>query len=376
MDFQMKFEILRQDTNTSARLGRLTTPHGIVDTPAFMPVGTAGSVKGVTPEEVRKSGAQIILGNTFHLYLRPGTGVINKFGGLHNFIGWDGPILTDSGGYQVFSLAKLRKINSNGVIFQSPIDGSEHIFTPEGVIEIQEIIGSDIIVCLDECIPYPADYEYAKDSTDMTIQWAYRSKQVYSGTECGLFGVVQGGFYKDLREYCAGELIKIGFDGYAIGGVSVGEPKEMMYTVMDQVTPVLPWDKPRYLMGVGHPDDIIEGVARGIDMFDCVVPTRHGRRGYLYTREGHIIIKNACYKEDESPVEEGCTCYTCSKYSRAYLRHLFMSGEILGLRLNTIHNLHYFGRFMKDIRDAITDGKLSQLREEFYEIRKEGAQCL
>ena len=372
----MKFEVIKKDSNTSARLGRLTTPHGIVDTPAFMPVGTAGTVKGVTPEEVLESGAQIILGNTFHLYLRPGTGVINKFGGLHNFIGWDGPILTDSGGYQVFSLAKLRKINSNGVIFQSPIDGSEHIFTPEGVIEIQEIIGSDIIVCLDECIPYPADYEYTKDSTDMTIQWAYRSKKVYSGTECGLFGVVQGGFYKELREYCAGELMKIGFDGYAIGGISVGEPKEMMYTVVDQVAPVLPWDKPRYLMGVGHPDDIIEGVARGIDMFDCVVPTRHGRRGYLYTRHGHIIIKNACYKDDESPVEDGCTCYTCSKYSRAYLRHLFMSGEILGLRLNTIHNLHYFGRFMKDIRDAITDGKLSQLREEFYNIRKEGAQCL
>lgn len=376
MDFRMKFEVISKDTNTSARLGRLTTPHGIVDTPAFMPVGTAGTVKGVTPEEVLESGAQIILGNTFHLYLRPGTGVINKFGGLHNFIGWDGPILTDSGGYQVFSLAKLRKINSNGVIFQSPIDGSEHIFTPEGVIEIQEIIGSDIIICLDECIPYPADYEYTKDSTDMTIQWAYRSKKVYSGTECGLFGVVQGGFYKELREYCAGELMKIGFDGYAIGGVSVGEPKEMMYTVLDQVAPVLPWDKPRYLMGVGHPDDIIEGVARGIDMFDCVVPTRHGRRGYLYTKHGHIIIKNACYKDDESPVEDGCTCYTCSKYSRAYLRHLFMSGEILGLRLNTIHNLHYFGRFMKDIRDAITDGKLSQLREEFYNIRKEGAQCL
>ena len=372
---QMKFEILAKDTNTSARLGRLTTPHGVIDTPAFMPVGTAGTVKGVTPEEVRDSGAQIILGNTFHLYLRPGTDVINKFGGLHNFMGWDGPILTDSGGYQVFSLAKLRKITNDGVIFQSPLDGSGHLFTPEGVIEIQEIIGSDIIICLDECIPYPSSYEYAKDSTDLTIQWAQRSKKVFSSTDKGLFGVVQGGYYRELREYCARELIETGFDGYAIGGVSVGEPKDMMYTVMDQVTPLLPWDKPRYLMGVGHPDDIIEGAARGVDMFDCVVPTRHGRRGYLYTRGGHIIIKNACYKDDESPVEEGCKCYTCSKYSRAYLRHLFMSGEILGLRLNTIHNLHYFGRFMQEIRDAIAEGKLSQLREEFYNLRKEEVQC-
>jgi len=275
----------------------------------------------------------------------------------------------------VFSLAKLRKITSDGVIFQSPLDGSEHLFTPEGVIEIQEVIGSDIIICLDECIPYPSSYEYAKDSTDLTIQWARRSKKVYKSTDKGLFGVVQGGYYKELREYCASELIETDFDGYAIGGVSVGEPKDMMYAVMDQVTPMLPWDKPRYLMGVGHPDDIIEGVARGIDMFDCVVPTRHGRRGYLYTRGGHIVIKNACYKEDESPVEEGCNCYTCSKYSRAYLRHLFMSGEILGLRLNTVHNLHYFGRFMQEIRDAITEGKLLQLREEFYNFRKEEVQC-
>ena len=371
----MKFAVITKDTNTSARLGRLTTPHGVIDTPAFMPVGTAGTVKGVTPEEVRDSGAQIILGNTFHLYLRPGTDVINKFGGLHNFMGWDGPILTDSGGYQVFSLAKLRKITNDGVIFQSPLDGSGHLFTPEGVIEIQEIIGSDIIICLDECIPYPSSYEYAKDSTDLTIQWAQRSKKVFSSTDKGLFGVVQGGYYRELREYCARELIETGFDGYAIGGVSVGEPKDMMYTVMDQVTPLLPWDKPRYLMGVGHPDDIIEGAARGVDMFDCDVPTRHGRRGYLYTRGGHIIIKNSCYKDDESPVEEGCKCYTCGKYSRAYLRHLFMSGEILGLRLNTIHNLHYFGRFMQEIRDAIAEGKLSQLREEFYNLRKEEVQC-
>ena len=375
MDYRMKFEVTAKDSNTSARLGRLTTPHGVVDTPAFMPVGTAGTVKGITPEEVRESGAQIILGNTFHLYLRPGTDVINKFGGLHNFMGWDGPILTDSGGYQVFSLAKLRKITKDGVIFQSPLDGSEHFFSPEGVIEIQEIIGSDIIICLDECIPYPSSYEYAKDSTDLTIQWAQRSRKVFKNSDKGLFGVVQGGYYKELREYCASELIETGFDGYAIGGVSVGEPKEEMYTVLDQVTPVLPWDKPRYLMGVGHPDDILEGVARGVDMFDCVVPTRHGRRGYLFTKSGHIVIKNASYKDDESPVEEGCTCYTCSKYSRAYLRHLFMSGEILGLRLNTIHNLHYFGRFMQEIRDAIREGKLFQLREEFYNFRKEEVQC-
>ncbi len=371
----MKFEVIRQDSSTNARVGRLTTPHGTVDTPAFMPVGTAGTVKGITPEEVRGSGAQIILGNTFHLYLRPGTDIIRRFGGLHNFMGWDGPILTDSGGYQVFSLAKLRKITNDGVIFQSPVDGSEHFFTPEGVIGIQEIIGSDILICLDECIPYPSAYEYAKASTDLTIQWAHRSRNVCKSEGKGLFGVVQGGYYEELREYCAGELIKTGFDGYAIGGVSVGEPKEMMYTVLDQVTPVLPRDKPRYLMGVGHPDDIIEGVVRGIDMFDCVVPTRHGRRGYLYTRGGHIVIKNACYRDDESPVEAGCGCYTCSKYSRAYLRHLFMAGEMLGLRLSTIHNLHYFGRLMAEIRVAVTEGRLSRMREEFYNFRKEEVQC-
>ena len=371
----MEFQVIKKDTQTSARLGRLITPHGIVDTPAFMPVGTSGSVKGVTPEEVRGSGAQIILGNTFHLYLRPGAEVIAKFGGLHNFTGWDGPILTDSGGYQVFSLAKLRKINSNGVIFRSPLDGSEHIFTPESVIEIQEAIGSDIIVCLDECIPYPSTYEYTEGSTDMTIQWAYRSKKAYSSSERGLFCVIQGGFYKDLREHCAGELTEIGFDGYAIGGVSVGEPKEMMYTVMDEITPILPWDRPRYLMGVGHPEDIVEGVIRGIYMFDCVVPTRHGRRGYLFTQSGHIIIKNARYREDEAPVEEGCDCYTCSRYSRAYLRHLFMSGEILGLRLNTLHNLHYFGRLMSEIRTAVAEGTMSRFRGQFYAVRKEGVQC-
>ncbi|OGW59887.1 MAG: tRNA guanosine(34) transglycosylase Tgt [Nitrospirae bacterium RIFCSPLOW2_12_42_9] len=371
----MKFNVLKEDSLTSARLGRLATTHGIVDTPAFMPVGTSGSVKGVTPEEVRHSGAQIILGNTFHLYLRPGSKLIASLGGLHKFTGWDGPILTDSGGYQVFSLAKLRKITGNGVIFQSPIDGSEHIFTPEMVIEIQETIGSDIIVCLDECIPFPATYEYTKESTDMTLQWAERSKKAIKRYDSGLFCVVQGGFFKDLREYCANELVNTGFDGYAIGGLSVGESKDMMYSVLDQTVPMLPADRPRYLMGVGLPENIIEGVIRGIDMFDCVVPTRHGRRGYLFTQSGHIIIKNAGYKDDESPVEDGCDCYTCSKYSRAYLRHLFMSGEILGLRLNTIHNLHYFGRLMNAIRGAIEEGRISQFRERFYSIRKEGDRC-
>lgn len=371
----MEFKVIKDDNSTSARVGRLVTTHGTVDTPAFMPVGTAGSVKGVTPEEVRESGARIILGNTFHLYLRPGSKLIAWLGGLHKFIGWDGPILTDSGGYQVFSLAELRKITGNGVTFQSPIDGSEHIFTPEMVIEIQETIGSDIIVCLDECIPFPAAYDYTKESTDMTIQWAERSKKVMRQDGSGLFCVVQGGFFKDLRGYCAGELVNIGFDGYAIGGLSVGESKEMMYSVLDQTVPILPADKPRYLMGVGLPENIVEGVIRGIDMFDCVVPTRHGRRGYLYTQTGHIIIKNSGFKNDESPVEDGCNCYTCSKYSRAYLRHLFMSGEILGLRLNTIHNLHYFGRLMKDIREAIGEERMSQFRERFYSLRKEAGRC-
>ncbi|MDD5434579.1 MAG: tRNA guanosine(34) transglycosylase Tgt, partial [Nitrospira sp.] len=246
------------------------------------------------------------------------------------------------------------------------VDGSEHFFTPETVMEIQNTIGSDIIIVLDECIPYPSTYQYTKDSTDMTIRWAERSKTVAIGAGIGLFCVIQGGFFKELREYCTDELVKIGFDGYAIGGLSVGETKEEMYAVLDQVTPRLPVEKPRYLMGVGHPEDIVEGVTRGIDMFDCVVPTRHGRRGYLFTETGHIIIKNSCYKDDESPVEAGCDCYTCSKYSRAYLRHLYMSGEILGLRLNTIHNLHYFGRLMREIRLAIEEDRMLQFREHFY----------
>lgn len=372
----MEFKVIKEDAFTSARLGRLITPHGIVDTPAFMPVGTSGSVKGVTPEEVWRSEARIILGNTFHLYIRPGSKLIARLGGLHKFMGWDGPILTDSGGYQVFSLSRLRKINGNGVIFQSPLDGAEHIFTPETVVEIQEMLGSDIIVCLDECIPYPSTYEYTRESTEMTLQWARRSRRAPVEKGKGLFCVVQGGFYQDLRGRCAKELVDMGFEGYAIGGVSVGEPKEMMYTVVDQVAPILPRDRPRYLMGVGLPEDIVEGVIRGIDMFDCVVPTRHGRRGYLFTRSGHMIIKNASYKEDELPVEPGCDCYTCSRYSRAYLRHLFMSGEILGMRLSTIHNLHYFGRLMREIRQAIGEGRTSQFRESFYSMRKEGVRCL
>lgn len=371
----MEFKVIKKDAFTQARLGRLSTPHGTVDTPAFMPVGTAGSVKGVTPEEVRENGAQIILGNTFHLYLRPGDKLIARLGGLNRFMGWDGPVLTDSGGYQVFSLAKLRKITGDGVIFQSPLDGSEHIFTPELVVEIQETMGSDIMVCLDECIPFPSTYEYTKNSTEMTIQWAHRSRKAHSGSKSGLFCVIQGGFYRDLREYCAGELVNAGFDGYAIGGLSVGEKKEMMYTVVEEAVPLIPQDKPRYLMGVGLPEDILEGVIRGIDMFDCVVPTRHGRRGCLFTQTGHIIIKNSCYKDDELPVETGCECYTCSRYSRAYLRHLFISGEILGLRLNTIHNLHYFGKMMKDIRRSIEEERMSQFVEWFYGMRKGVERC-
>jgi len=372
----MDFEVIKEDATTSARRGRLVTLHGIVDTPTFMPVGTRGAVKGVTPEEVWRSDVRIILGNTFHLYIRPGSKLIARLGGLHKFMGWDGPILTDSGGYQVFSLSRLRRIDGEGVVFQSPLDGTEHIFTPEGVIETQEMLGSDIIVCLDECIPYPSTYDYAKGSTERTLQWARRSRLISVGKGKGFFCVIQGGFYQDLRERCAKELVEIGFDGYAIGGVSVGEPKEMMYNVVDQVVPILPRNRPRYLMGVGLPEDIVEGVIRGVDMFDCVVPTRHGRRGYLFTRFGHMIIKNASYKEDESPVEPECDCYTCSRYSRAYLRHLFISGEILGMRLCTIHNLHYFGRLMREIRQAIEEGRMAHFRESFYDMRKEGMKCL
>ena len=368
--------IEQKDLYTKARKGILRTPHGQVNTPVYMPVGTVGSVKGLTPDELRECGAQLILSNTFHLYLRPGDELIARFSGLHKFMGWDGPILTDSGGYQVFSLSALRKITDEGVIFQSPIDGSEHFFSPEKVVAIQENLGSDIMVCLDECIPYESTYEYAKQSTDLTIEWARRSLRAFSkGKGQALFCVIQGGFYRDLREYCIENLGKMDFDGYAIGGFSVGEPKEAMYELLQGIVPLLPEDSPRYLMGVGLPEDIVEGVSMGIDMFDCVVPTRHGRRGYFFTSSGHINIRNAIYREDDTPIEVDCDCYTCRKYSRAYLRHLFASGDLLGARLGTIHNIRYFSRLMEQIREAIASQGFEEFKERFYRVRKEVEKC-
>ncbi|MBI5197484.1 MAG: tRNA guanosine(34) transglycosylase Tgt [Nitrospirae bacterium] len=362
----MNFTLLQKATGCEARLGRLETGHGGVDTPAFMPVGTVGAVKTLTPREVAETGAQMILGNAFHLYLRPGHERIARLGGLHQFMGWKGAILTDSGGYQVFSLAELREISGEGVSFKSPLDGSTHFFSPERSIEIQRDLGSDIVMAFDECVPYPATYAYTKESMETTLRWARRCREVPLQQGQALFGIVQGGFFPDLRERSVEETVAVGFDGYAIGGLSVGEDRKMMLDVTDQVAPRLPCDRPRYLMGVGWPEDILESVARGIDLFDCVVPTRHGRTGYLFTGTGRVIIKNARYAEDASPIDPECDCYTCRNFSRAYLRHLFLSEEILGLRLNTLHNLHFYGRFMRKIREAIGAGRFLEFREAFY----------
>ncbi|WP_334110438.1 tRNA guanosine(34) transglycosylase Tgt [Thermodesulfitimonas autotrophica] len=355
----VRFEVLKQDG--TARLGRLYTPHGVVDTPVFMPVGTQGAVKAMTPEELRALGAQMILGNTYHLYLRPGTEIIREAGGLHRFMHWDGPILTDSGGYQVFSLAPLRRLTAEGVIFRSHLDGSEHLFTPEKVVALQEALGSDIAMVLDECPPYPASREEVTAAVARTTAWAARSLAAQSAAQA-LFGIVQGGVYRDLREQSARELVALDFPGYAIGGLSVGEPKELMYQVLDWTVPLLPPEKPRYLMGVGHPDDIIEAVARGVDMFDCVLPTRLGRHGGALTPFGRLNIRNACYARDFSPLVPGCGCYACQNYSRAYLHHLVRAGEILGLRLLTTHNLHFLLKLTAEIRAAVARGELGLLR--------------
>jgi queuine tRNA-ribosyltransferase len=332
-----------------------------------MPVGTVGAVKTLSPAEVSGTGARIILGNAFHLYLRPGHERIAKLGGLHRFMGWEGPILTDSGGYQVFSLSSLRKVSPEGVRIKSPLDGSDHFFSPEKVMEIQTALGSDILMVLDECVPYPATYDYTQESMELSIAWAKRCRAVPLNERQALFGIVQGGFFPDLRERSAGETVGIGFDGYAVGGLSVGEEQERMLRVVDQVAPLLPEDRPRYLMGVGLPEDILEAVILGIDLFDCVMPTRHGRTGSLFTSTGRVAIKQARYAEDESPADPDCDCYTCRNFSKAYLRHLFLSGEILGLRLNTLHNLHYYGRFMKEVRQAIRENRLLAFRETYYQ---------
>ncbi|HQG26547.1 MAG TPA: tRNA guanosine(34) transglycosylase Tgt [Syntrophorhabdus sp.] len=348
-----------------ARLGIVRTQHGDIDTPVFMPVGTQGIVKATSPRDLKEMGVRIILANAYHLYLRPGDALIQEMGGIHRFAGWNGAVLTDSGGYQIFSLGVLREIREDGVLFQSHIDGSRHFLTPEKVIRIQENIGADIIMCLDECIPYPSSYEYTKSSVGLTSRWARRCKEAKKPDDSMLFGIVQGGFYKDLRLKSAQELIDMDFNGYALGGLSVGEPKSIMWEMIDTVVDVLPPNKPKYLMGVGFPEDIVEGVYRGIDMFDCVIPTRHARNGSLFTREGRINIKHARYTNDESPIDERCTCYTCRTFSRAYLRHLFVSHELSSYFLNTVHNIFYYNNLLKTIREALQTGSFEAFYEQF-----------
>ena len=348
-----------------ARLGIVRTQHGDIDTPVFMPVGTQGIVKATSPRDLKEMGVRIILANAYHLYLRPGDALIQEMGGIHRFAGWNGAVLTDSGGYQIFSLGVLREIREDGVLFQSHIDGSRHFLTPEKVIRIQENIGADIIMCLDECIPYPSSYEYTKSSVGLTSRWARRCKEAKKPDDSMLFGIVQGGFYKDLRLKSAQELIGMDFNGYALGGLSVGEPKSIMWEMIDTVVDVLPPNKPKYLMGVGFPEDIVEGVYRGIDMFDCVIPTRHARNGSLFTREGRINIKHARYTNDESPIDERCTCYTCRTFSRAYLRHLFVSHELSSYFLNTVHNIFYYNNLLKTIREALQTGSVEAFYEQF-----------
>jgi queuine tRNA-ribosyltransferase len=363
----IKYRLIKKDSRTNARLGILETPHGIIETPVFMPVGTQATVKAMTPEELKEIGATIILSNTYHLYLRPGHKIIEKAGGLHRFMNWDRAILTDSGGFQIFSLSSLRKIKEEGVEFRSHIDGSKHFFTPEKVIEIQNALGSDIIMSFDECAPYPADYEYVKNSMELTIKWAERGKKAHKNTEKqALFGIVQGGIYEDLRKECAQRLVEMDFPGYSIGGLSVGEPKNVMYDIVDLTTEYLPENKPRYLMGVGSPDDLIEGVIRGVDMFDCVLPTRIARNGTVFTSKGKLIVRDAPYAEDFSPLDEECDCYTCKNYSRAYIRHLFKANEILAARLATIHNLYFLIKLMERIREAIRQDRLLEFKKQFF----------
>ena len=360
------YELIRQCPETGARAGRLHTPHGSFDTPMFMPVGTQGTVKTLSPEELHTMGAGVILGNTYHLFLRPGHEIVKKAGGLHRFMNWDGAILTDSGGFQVFSLGALRKISEEGVAFRSHHDGSKQFLSPEKSMEIQMALGSDIAMAFDECTPYPADYEYACRSMRLTTRWAKRCQAVHNREDQALFGIVQGGMYADLRQESAEQLVAMDFPGYAIGGLSVGEPKPLMYEVLEQTVPLLPQNKARYLMGVGTPDCLVEGVARGIDMFDCVFPTRVARNGTAITSQGRVVIRNAAYIEDFTPLDPECDCYTCRNYSRAYLRHLIRCDEIFGLRLMSLHNLHYLIKLMHQIRDSIIEGNYPEFRKLFW----------
>jgi len=359
------YELVKKCSKTGARAGRLHTPHGTFDTPIFMPVGTQATVKAMSPDELNDMGAGIILSNTYHLYLRPGHELVAEAGGLHKFMNWDRGILTDSGGFQVFSLGALRKITEEGVTFRSHIDGSKHFLSPEKATEVQMALGSDIIMAFDECVPFPAEHDYARKSTERTTRWAERCRQTHTRADQALFGIVQGGMYKDLRTMSANDLVSLDFPGYAVGGLSVGEPKTLMYEMLEHTVPLLPERKPRYLMGVGTPDCLVEGVMHGIDMFDCVFPTRVARNGTVMTNWGRLVVKNAEYARDFRPLDDKCSCYACRNFSRAYIRHLFKTDEIFGLRLTTIHNLHFLLNFMSTMRTAIIEDRFLDFRQEF-----------
>ncbi|MBF0429319.1 MAG: tRNA guanosine(34) transglycosylase Tgt [Magnetococcales bacterium] len=373
---RFRFEKLHTDP-TGARRGRLFTPHGSVETPVFMPVGTAATVKAMAPEEVRTTGAEIILANTYHLFLRPGHETVARLGGLHTFMNWNGPILTDSGGYQVFSLSALRKISEEGVAFRSHIDGSARFLSPEIAVGVQESLGADIVMQLDECPPHPADRAYLARSMELSLRWAARCKAARSSDEDGraLFGIMQGGMERDLRQASASGLIEIGFDGYALGGLSVGEPKELMAEVLSYAPALLPEDRPRYLMGVGKPEDLVMAVGCGVDMFDCVLPTRNARNGQLFTRQGAMNVKSARFREESGPPDPECGCHTCRHYSLAYLHHLYRCREILGHRLMTMHNLHYYQDLMAEMRQAIAEDRFALFRQQFVAKRTEGLLC-
>ena len=356
-----------KQTDGNARSGYLTTPHGVVQTPVFMPVGTQGTVKGMTPVMLEEAGARLILANTYHLYLRPGHELIKQAGGLHKFMNWQRAILTDSGGFQVFSLGALRKISSAGVLFQSHIDGSRHFISPETAVHIQEDLGADIIMTFDDCTPYPSAYQATEASLEITLDWAKRCKAARTREDQALFGIIQGGVYPDLRKKALAVIMETGFDGYALGGLSVGEPKEEMMAIVQEMAPLLPAQFPRYIMGVGTPEDLVRCVDYGMDMFDCVMPTRCARNGLLFTNEKKVVIKNARYRDDHSPLDITCDCYTCRRFSRAYLRHLFVSGEILAMILNTIHNVRFYERLMEDIRSSLLKGEFDSFKRAFLQ---------
>lgn len=363
---QLGFKVTAKSSTSRARCGTFSTAHGAVETPVFMPVGTQATVKTLTPEELTELGAQIILSNTYHLYLRPGADLIAAAGGLHRFMHWERPILTDSGGFQIFSLGALRRLTVEGVLFRSHIDGSEHYFTPEKAVKVQELLGSDIAMVLDECIPFPASYEQAAAAVARTTRWAEAARAAHRRPDQALFGIIQGGTFPELRLKSLEELLPLDFPGYAIGGLSVGEPKAMMYDILDLVMPRLPENKPRYLMGVGSPDCLWEGVERGVDMFDCVLPTRIARNGTVFTRQGKLVVRNAAHARDLRPLDPECSCYVCRNYSRAYIRHLIKADEILGIRLTTYHNLHFMVHLMAEIRAAISEDRFAAAKQAFF----------